>query len=188
MSDKIELITIGIVVGSIRKESLNKKLASAVIKLAPPGIIFKNIKIDDLPLYNQDDEQNQAGPVTRLKEEIKTSSGILFVTPEYNRSIPGVLKNAIDLGSRPYKANVWSKKPAGIIGISSGAIGTALAQQHLRNILVFLNMPVLAQPEVFIQAREGLFDDQGGIGPGSRAFLQSWMDQYIDWIKKHIQE
>ena len=110
----------------------------------------------------------------------------MFVTPEYNRSIPGVLKNAIDLASRPYGQNVWAGKPAGVLGASTGAIGTAMAQQHLRNILAYLDVPVFAQPEAYIHAKEGLFDESGNIGPDSKSFLQAWMDRYVAWVKKFI--
>jgi chromate reductase len=177
---------IAVIIGSLRKESFNRKLANAIIKLAPLEFSFQQVPIGDLPLYNQDDDSNQVESVKRLKNEIKTSQGILFVTPEYNRSIPGVLKNAIDHASRPYGQNAWAGKPAGILGVSIGAIGTAVAQQHLRNILVFLNVPTLCQPEVFIQVKDGLFDENGDIGAGSRQFLQSWMDQYVAWVKKQI--
>jgi len=111
--------------------------------------------------------------------------GLLFVTPEYNRSMPGVLKNAIDHASRPYGQSVWKGKPAGVIGVSVGAIGTALAQQHLRNVLAYLDVPTLGQPEAFIQAKEGLFDEAGNIGAASRQFLQDWMNQYVAWVKRH---
>jgi chromate reductase len=174
-----------VVVGSLRRESLNRKLANAVMKLAPADFSFKIAKIDDLPLYNQDDDANQAAPVKRLKAEIAAATGVLFVTAEYNRSVPGVLKNAIDNASRPYGQNAWAGKPAGILGVSIGGIGTALAQQHLRNILAYLDMPTLAAPEVFIHAKEGLFDEAGNIGPGSKAFLQGWMDKYVAWVKLH---
>ncbi len=176
---------IAVVVGSLRKDSFNRKLANAIIKLAPPEFSFKQVQISDLPLYNQDDDANQADSVKRLKNEIKNAQGVLFVTPEYNRSIPGVLKNAIDNASRPYGQNAWEGKPAGIVGISIGVIGTAMAQQHLRNVLAFLNMPTLGQPEVFIQAKEGLFDDTENIGATSKQFLQNWMDKYVEWVKKH---
>ncbi len=111
----------------------------------------------------------------------------MFVTPEYNRSIPGVLKNAIDHASRPYGESVWAGKPAGVLGISPGAAGTALAQQHLRNILAFLDVPTLGQPEGFIQAKEGLFTEDGGIGEGSRQFLQNWMDRFAAWVTLQVQ-
>ena len=176
---------IAVIVGSLRKDSFNLKLANAVVKLAPSEFTFQQARIDDLPLYNQDDDANQAAPVQRLKKEIREAQGLLFVTPEYNRSIPGVLKNAIDNASRPYGDNAWAGKPAGILGVSVGVIGTAMAQQHLRNCLVFLDVPTLAQPEAFIQAKEGLFDESGHIGAGSKQFLQTWMDRYAAWVKKH---
>jgi chromate reductase len=123
--------------------------------------------------------------VKRLKQEITESQGVLFVTPEYNRSVPGVLKNAIDHASRPYGHSAFAGKPAGVIGISVGAIGTAIAQQHLRNTLAYLDMPTLGQPEAFLQAKDDLFDADGNIGEGSRKFLQGWMDRYVQWIQKH---
>jgi len=176
---------IAVVVGSLRKDSFNRQMANAVVKLAPPEFSFKQLQINDLPLYNQDDDAHQADSVKRLKNEIKNAQGVLFVTPEYNRSIPGVLKNAIDNASRPYGQNAWAGKPAGIIGVSIGTIGTAMAQQHLRNVLAFLDMPTLGQPEIFIQAKEGLFDDTGNIGADSKQFLQNWMNKYVEWVKKH---
>src|SRR6185503_2771971 len=120
------------------------------------------------PLYNQDDDASPAESVKRLKREITGSRGLLFVTAEYNRSIPGVLKNAIDHASRPYGQSAWAGKPAGVLGVSVGAVGTAVAQQHLRNVLAYLDVPTLGQPECFIQATEGLFDASGNIGLGSR--------------------
>ena len=179
-------IHIAVVIGSLRKDSLNRKLANALVKLAPADFSFKQIQIGDLPLYNQDDDANQAPAVKRLKAEIAASQGLLFITPEYNRSMPGVLKNAIDHVSRPYGQNAWAGKPAGVLGISIGAIGTALAQQHLRNVLAYLNVPTLGQPEVFLQHKEGLFDAAGNINGDSQKFLQTWMDQYVAWVKKHL--
>jgi chromate reductase len=176
---------IAVLVGSLRRESFNRKFASAIVKLAPDDFIFKQLEIGDLPLYNQDDDGNPAQSVKRLKSEITASVGVLFVTAEYNRSIPGVLKNAIDHASRPYGQSAWAGKPAGVLGVSVGAIGTAIAQQHLRNVLGYLDMPTLGQPEAFIQAKEGLFDDGGNIGPGSRPFLQGWIDRYVAWVKQH---
>jgi len=176
---------IAVIVGSLRQDSFNRKLANAMVKLAPAEFSFKQASIGDLPLYNQDDDANQAAAVKRLKSDIQAAQGILFVTAEYNRSIPGVLKNAIDHASRPYGQSAWTGKPAGVLGVSVGAIGTALAQQHLRNVLAYLDMPVLGQPEVFIQAKEGLFDAAGNLGTDSKKFLQSWLDQYLAWVKKH---
>ena len=176
---------IAVVVGSLRHDSFNRKLASALVKLAPAEFSFKQVQIGNLPLYNQDDDANQADSVKQLKGEIKGASGLLFVTPEYNRSIPGVLKNAIDHASRPYGQSAWAGKPAGVLGASPGAMGTAMAQQHLRNILATLDVPTLGQPEAFIHAKEGLFDEDGNIGTDNRKFLQNWMDHYVAWVKKH---
>jgi chromate reductase len=177
--------TIAVIVGSLRKDSFNRSLATALAKLAPPDFTFKQVEIGDLPLYNQDDDANQAPPVQRLKSEIKAANGLLFVTPEYNRSMPGVLKNAIDHASRPYGQSAWAGKPAGVLGISVGQIGTALAQQHLRNVLAYLDVPTLGAPEAFLQVKEGFFDDEGNIGTESKGFLQGWMDRYVAWVKQH---
>jgi chromate reductase len=176
---------IAVVVGSLRKDSFNKKLANAMMKLAPPEFTFKQLQIGDLPLYNQDDDAHQVEPVKRLRSEILSAQGVLFVTPEYNRSIPGVLKNAIDHASRPYGKSAWAGKPAGLLGISPGTPGTSMAQQHLRNILAAMDMPTLGQPEAFIQMKDGLFDEAGNIGVGSKKFLQDWMDAYVAWVKIH---
>lgn len=176
---------IAVVVGSLRRDSFNRQLASALARLAPADFTFKQLSIGELPHYNQDDDAAPAESVKRFKADIAAAQGLLFVTPEYNRSIPGVLKNALDHASRPYGQSVWKGKPAGVIGASPGAIGTALAQQHLRNVLAYLDVPTLGQPEAFIQAKEGLFDEAGNIGPGSLKFLQNWMDQYVAWVKKH---
>lgn len=176
---------IAVVVGSLRKDSINRKLAYAVEKLAPADFSFRHLEIANLPLYNQDDDANPAEHVKRLKSDIAGSQGLLFVTPEYNRSIPGVLKNALDHASRPYGQNAWAGKPAGVIGASIGAPGTSMAQQHLRNILAYLDAPTLGQPEVFIQVTDGLFDESGAIArEGTRKFLQGWMDRYVAWVRK----
>lgn len=174
--------TIGTIVGSLRRESFNRALANGLIKLARPEFTFKHIEIGDLPLYNQDDDDNRAASVKRLKSEIVACDGLLFVTPEYNRSVPGVLKNAIDHASRPYGDNSWANKPAGIIGASIGTIGTALAQQNLRTSLAYLNVITLGQPEAFIQVKEGLFESDGTIGPASHKFLLDYMNTFQDWI------
>lgn len=177
---------IAVVVGSLRRESFNRKLATAVAKLVPSEFTLKQLKIDDLPPYNQDEEGNPAESVKRLKSEIKAAHGVIFATPEYNRSLPGVLKNAIDHASRPYGQSAWVGKPTGIFGASIGAVGTAVAQQHLRGVLAYLDAPTLGQPEVFIRATDELFDKSGGIANAdTRNFLQGWMDQYVAWVKKH---
>ena len=175
---------ITVLVGSLRRDSFNRKLADALAKLAPSNFTFKQAQISDLPLYNQDDDGQQAPSVLRLKSEINMANGLLFVTPEYNRSLPGVLKNAIDHASRPYGQSAWAGKPAGVLGVSVGAIGTALAQQHLRNVLAYLDVPTMGQPEAFIHAKDDLFGPDGSIGVGSQKFLQDWMDYYVAWVKR----
>ncbi len=175
---------IALIIGSLRKESINRQLATAIVKLAPADVAFNEVRISDLPLYNQDLDGNQPEPVNQFKRAIEGAQGVLFVTPEYNRSVPGVLKNAIDQGSRPWGKSSWGGKPAAVLGISPGAAGTCMAQQHLRNMLAFLDMPTLGQPEMFLQMREGMFNADGSVGEGSQAFLQKWMDTYTAWIRK----
>ena len=176
---------IATVVGSLRRESFNRKFAHALARLAPEGFEFEFLEIGDLPLYDQDQDTHQAAPVKRLKQQVRDAHGVLFVTPEYNRSIPGVLKNAIDHASRPYGDSAWAGKPAGVIGVSVGSIGTALAQQHLRNTLAYLDMPTMGQPEAFIQHTDTLYDASGDIGEASRDFVQGWMDRFVAWVNRH---
>lgn len=176
---------VGVVVGSLRKDSFNTKLAQALAKLAPKDFTFKFLDISDLPLYNQDDDSNQSTAVKRFKSEISAANAILFVTPEYNRGMPGVLKNAIDNASRPYGASAWAGKPAAIIGVSPGKIGTALAQHQLRNVLSYLDMPTMGQPEAFVTADETLFDDSGNFGAKTKDFMQKYMNSFVNWVKSH---
>lgn len=178
-------LKIAVIVGSLRHESFNRQLAAALIKLGPADFAFSMLPIDALPHYNQDDDASPTAPVVRLKGQIAASHGLIFVTPEYNRSIPGVLKNAIDHGSRPYGNNTWAGKPTGVIGASVGAMGTAMAQQHLRNILAYLDVPTMGQPEAFIHANAGLFDSPGQLGASPQRFLQAWMDNYVAWVRHH---
>jgi len=180
------MIQIAMIVGSLRKDSINRKLARAVTRLAPSHLSFTWPRIDDLPLYNQDDDADPHPHVVRLKREIASAQGLIFVTPEYNRSIPGVLKNAIDHASRPYGQSAWAGKPAGVIGGSIGATGAAMAQQHLRNVLAYLDAPALGQPEVFVQVTDGMFDARGELTrEDTKKFLQGWMDRYVNWIGLH---
>ena len=177
---------IAVIVGSLRKDSFNRKLGLALAHLAPQDFTFEHVEIGDLPLYNQDHDGQPPESVKRLKTDISSAQGLLFITPEYNRSFPGVLKNAIDHASRPYGQSAWSGKPAGVLGVSVGAIGTALAQQHLRNVLAYLDVPTLGQPEAFIQNKDDLFDDKGHIGnEGTQKFLQAWLDKYVAWVRTH---
>lgn len=176
---------VAIVVGSLRKASINRQLAHAVEKLAGDSIEFVHADIGALPLYNQDDDADFPAASASFKQVIESADAVLFVTPEYNRSIPGVLKNALDHGSRPYGDSAWAGKPAGIIGASGGAIGTACAQQHLRPILAYLDMPTLNQPEAYVNIKEGFFADDGSIAGGGRKFLQGWLDAFVAWVRKH---
>ncbi|WP_109399800.1 NAD(P)H-dependent oxidoreductase [Proteus sp. TJ1640] len=175
---------IGIVVGSLRKDSFNKQTAHALIKLFPQEFTCQFIDISALPLYNQDDDSNTPASVIDFKQQIKACQGIIFITPEYNRSIPGVLKNAIDQASRPYGTNAWNEIPAGIIGVSTGNISTAIAQQHLRNSLAFLNMPTLNQPECYLKWYDGMVEN-GKFSEKTATFIQSWVDAYIAFVKQN---
>ena len=139
-------------------------------------------------MYNQDDDNNQAASVKAMKAAIRACDGLLFVTPEYNRSLPGVLKNALDHGSRPYGQSAWAGKPAGIVGASLGAMGSALAQQHLRNILSCLNVPVMCQPEVYVHVDQDFFEESGDIDANRRDFFKTWMQAFTQWIEQHAVE
>lgn len=178
-------LRIAVVVGSLRAKSFNRRVADALIGLGPDDLTFAHARIDDLPLYNQDDDPNPPAGATRLKEEIAGAAGVMFVTPEYNRSIPGVLKNALDHASRPYGKSAWAGKPAGVIGVSPGAAGTAMAQQHLRTIMAYLDMPTLGQPEAFLQWSDDLVTADGKFGPKSLKHMQRWMDRFAGWVRSH---
>jgi chromate reductase len=176
---------IAVVVGSIRKESINRKLAKALIRLAPKDLECELVRIDDLPVFNQDHDQNPPQPVVRVKAQIAAANALLFVTPEHNRSLPTALKNVLDWVSRPYGQNLWAGKPAGVVGASVGAVGTAVAQAHLRAVLGYLDVPTLGQPEVYVQFTKDLIDDDGNVSnDGTRKFLQSFVDRYAAWIAK----
>lgn len=179
-------LSIAIVVGSLRRESFNRRLAEALTRLPEAqGHAFTYPEIGDLPLYNQDDDGDQAAPAKRLKAEIRAADGVIFVTPEYNRSFPGVLKNALDHASRPYGDSAWAGKPAAIIGTSQSPAATALAQQHLRQVLAYLDMPTLNQPEVFIRFTEDLIGPGGAIGEKSAEFLGGWMTSFLAWAERN---
>lgn len=173
---------IGVIVGSLRADSHNLTVVKAITKLFPANFSFNFINIGDLPLYNQDADQNVPPVVANFKSQIKACDGIIFATPEYNRSIPGVLKNAIDQGSRPWGDNSWNAIPAGVLGVSIGNISTAIAQQHLRNSLAFLNMPTMNQPECYLKWYDGMVDEQGNISPKSKDFLQPWADTFAQFV------
>lgn len=177
-------LSIAVLVGSLRKESLNAQLADALTLLLPNGVSFERQRIDDLPHYNQDDDDKPSAATTRLKQAIRAADGVLIVSPEYNRSIPGVLKNAIDHASRPYGQSAFAGKPAGILGVSVGAIGTACAQQHLRTVLAYLDMPTFNQPEAYLHAREGFFESPGKLGRSGQEFMRKWLDGYLGWVRR----
>lgn len=177
---------IAVIVGSLRKDSLNRKMAQVLMSLAPQSLACEMIEIGNLPLYNQDlDDQNKQPPAwVEFRNKVKACDGVLFLTPEYNRSVPGVLKNAIDVGSRPYGQSVWGGKPAAIMSVSPGAIGGFGANHHLRQSLVFLDMPALQQPEAYIGFAGDMFTTSGEIAKeDTRRFLQKFMEAYANWVE-----
>ena len=176
---------VGYLVGSLATGSINRKLARALIKLAPSDLAFEEIPFKDLPLYSYDYDADFPPPARALKAAIRAVDAVLFVTPEYNRSIPGGLKNAIDWASRPYGANSFTHKPSAVIGTSPGAIGTAVAQQSLRSVLGFCNSPQMNAPEAYIQFTPGMITDDGEVTVDStREFLQGFMREFHDFIGK----
>lgn len=176
---------IAVIVGSLRKDSYNHKLALALAHLAPSDFTFETLRIDDLPLYNQDEDGNQSAPVKRLKTEIAAADGLLFVTPEYNRSIPGVLKNAIDVGSRPYGKSSFLGKPIGIISNSPGPLGGVSAAKHLQNIMPGISGPILGQPEIYLNGVGDAFDDKGELTKEAlKTVLQQYLDAFAAFVEK----
>jgi|SRR5690606_21533712 len=177
-------IKVGLLVGSLRKESFNKKLARAAMELAPPSMNMEIMSIGDLPFYNEDIDQDPPAAFREFREKIRSMDAILFFTPEYNRSVPAVLKNALDIGSRPYGKNSWDGKPAGVISVSIGDIGGFGANHHLRQSLVFVNMPVMQQPEAYIGGAMGLFDDSGKlIKEETITFMKQVLGAFETWVK-----
>lgn len=167
-----------VIVGSLRKDSINLKVARALEKLNHPNLQFHFLKIDDVPLYNQDLDSNLPTSVVRMKSEIAAADAVLFVTPEYNRSIPGVLKNIIDWGTRPYGQNVWKAKPTILMGVSISSVGTAVAQAHLRSIMHAISATLLSQTEIYLTYKEGLVDEKFMItNEGTQKFLQGFLDE-----------
>lgn len=177
---------VAVIVGSLRKDSLNRKAARALVALAPGSLDMRFVEIGDLPLYDEDAES--AGPPAewaRFRSELGEAGAVLFVTPEYNRSVPGVLKNAIDVASRPYGQSVLSGKPAAVMSVSPGAIGGFGANHHLRQSLVFLDMPVLQQPEAYVGGAAGLFGGDGALAnEDTRRFFAGFIETFADWIAR----
>jgi len=179
---------VAVLVGSLRKDSFNRKVASALATLAPSSLKLEIIEIGQLPHYNQDDDVPGKVPPAweAFRERLKRAEAVLFVTPEYNRSVPGVLKNAIDVGSRPYGQSVWDGKPGAVISVSPGAIGAYGANHHLRQSMVFLNVPMMQQPEAYVGGAANLFDDKGNISNAStREFLGKFMQAFATWVERN---
>ena len=175
---------IGILVGSLRKESYSRKIAKELIRLAPAGFSAEIIEISNLSLYNQDLDENPPAEWKAFRERAKGFDAILFVTPEYNRSVPGVLKNALDVGSRPYGQSVWDGKPGAVVSVSPGGLSAFGANHHLRQSLVFLNVPTMQQPEAYIGNVATLFDEAGAFNSeGTQQFLQKFMTAFATWIE-----
>jgi chromate reductase len=174
---------VAVFVGSLRRDSLNLKLAKALAKLGQPKFRFNFAELGDLPIYNQDLEANLPAGVVRMKEEIAGADAVLFVTPEHNRSIPSVLKNAIDWGTRPWGQNSWAGKPGSIVGTSPGNVGTAAGQAHLRSVMTVLDVILLGQPEVYFVTKPGLIDDNDAVtDAATREFLQGYLTRFDAWV------
>jgi chromate reductase len=179
---------VGYLIGSLAKASINRKLAKALVRLAPPELEMSEISFKDLPLYNYDYDADYPPAGRAFKSAIASIEAVLFVTPEYNRSIPGGLKNAIDWASRPYGTNSFARKPSAVIGTSPGAIGTAVAQQHLRSVLGFCNSPQMNAPEAYIQFKPGLITDEGEVTvETTKEFLRSFMADFHTFIARVLQ-
>ncbi|KDR29425.1 MULTISPECIES: NADPH-dependent FMN reductase [Caballeronia] len=177
-------LKIAVVVGSLRQGSFNKQLAHALVSLAPGDFSFEFLDIGSLPLYSQDYDSDFPEAARTFKQKIAEANGLLIVTPEYNRSIPGVLKNALDWGSRPWGQSAWGGKPGAIIGTSVGAIGTAIAQSHLRGVCAYLDIVLMNQPEMYIKHDEKRIDENGNIvSEDTRKYLQTFMDKYVAWVR-----
>lgn len=177
--------SVGYMIGSLSKRSINRRLAKALIRLAPRELAFTEIPIADLPLYNYDFDNAFPPVATALKEQISRSDAVLFLTPEYNRSIPGSLKNAIDWASRPYGQNAFTRKPSAVIGTSPGKIGTAVGQQHLRSILGYCNSPQMNWPEAYIQYEKDMIDDEGKVRiESTEKFLRDYMIELHGFITR----
>jgi chromate reductase len=175
---------VGVFVGSLRKESFTRKLANALVAVAPPALNFEFVDVGGISHYNQDLESAAPADWTGFREKVAGVDALLFVTPEYNRSVPGVLKNAIDVGSRPYGKSVWNGKPGAVVSVSPGAISGFGANHHLRQSLVFLNVPAMQQPEAYIGGADKLFDASGNLtNEGTRGFLHTFMQAFAAWIE-----
>jgi chromate reductase len=177
---------IAVLVGSLRKESWNRKMANALVKLAPKNFDYEIVEIGSLPFYNEDlDHENPPKEWVDFRSRLQGAAGVLFVTPEYNRSVRGVLKNAIDVGSRPYGKSVFDKKPAAVVSVSPGAMGGFGANHHLRQSLVFLNMPTLQQPEAYVGGVAKSFEADGSLNEATKGFMEKFITAFDQWVAKH---
>lgn len=178
---------VAVLVGSLRKASINRRLALALAELAPASLKLEIVEIGDLPLYNEDIDQNSPPEAyIRFREQLRGADALLFVTPEYNRSLPGALKNAIDVGSRPYGQSVFSGKPGAVLTASPGAIGGFGANHALRQCMVFLDVYMMQQPEAYLGGAGSFFEEAGMLGDGIRPFLQKFIDAYAAWVAQHV--
>ncbi len=176
---------VGVFVGSLRKESFTRKVANAIISLAPPSLGLEIIEIGQVSHYNQDLENNPPADWIAFREKVGRSNAVLFVTPEYNRSVPGVLKNAIDVGSRPRETSVWKGKPGGVVSVSPGALSGFGANHHLRQMLVFLDVPAMPQPEAYIGGADKLFDENGKpTNSSTKEFVGKYLQTFAAWVEK----
>lgn len=179
-----KVYSVAVLVGSLRKDSLNRKVAHALAQFAPPHLKLNIVEIGELALYNEDiDVTPPPASYTAFRDQVRQADAVLFVTPEYNRSVPGALKNAIDVGSRPYGQSVFSGKPGAVISVSPGAIGGFGANHHLRQSLVFLNVPCMQQPEAYLGGAGSAFDEAGQLSEKTRPFLQAFIDAYSQWVE-----
>ena len=175
---------VAVIVGSLRRDSFNRKVANALAKLAPASLKLEIVEIGQLPLYNQDQDENPPASWTAFRQRIRAADAVLFVTPEHNRSVPAALKNALDVGSRPYGQSVWNGKPGAVVSASPSAIGAFGANHHLRQSLVFLNVPVLQQPEAYLGGVDRLFDVQGELtNEDTREFLKRFAQAFAAWVE-----
>ncbi|SDI04653.1 NADPH-dependent FMN reductase [Pseudomonas panipatensis] len=182
-----KVFDVAVLVGSLRKQSLNRKIAQALIALAPPSLKLEIVEIGELPLYNEDiDGATPPASYTTFRERIRRADAVLFVTPEYNRSVPAPMKNAIDVGSRPYGKSAWNGKPGAVVSGSPGAIGGFGANHHLRQSLVFLDVLCMQQPEAYLGGAGGFFDESGAPNETIKPFLQSIIDAYAGWVAKQL--
>ncbi len=178
---------VAVLVGSLRKESFNRKMAKEMISLQPEELDLQFVEIGDLPIFNEDLEAEPPASWLRFREEIKAADAVLFFTPEYNRSLPAALKNALDVGSRPYGQSVWNEKPGGVVSVSMSALGGFGANHHLRQSAVYLNIPMMQQPEAYIGNATKIFDEEGHIkSEDTRNFAKHFIDAYARWVKAHV--